>query len=107
MRCGADPAATVSLLYADRQVVIGDLVIERDPNLLDLLRGARGSHDPSGGLDGSRRARRCCRAHVLTAEGLATSGRHVDGVWGMQASPASTRLCPTPHERVGPAWQQR
>jgi hypothetical protein len=36
MRCSADPAATVSLLYADRQVVIGDLVIERDPNLLDL-----------------------------------------------------------------------
>ena len=36
MRCSADPAATVSLLYADRQVVIGDLVLERDPNLLDL-----------------------------------------------------------------------
>lgn len=36
MRCSADPAATVSLLYADRQVVIGDLAIERDPNLLDL-----------------------------------------------------------------------
>jgi Protein of unknown function (DUF3499) len=36
MRCTADPAATVSLLYADRQVVIGDLVLERDPNLLDL-----------------------------------------------------------------------
>ena len=36
MRCDADPAATVSLRYADRLVVIGDLVIERDPNLLDL-----------------------------------------------------------------------
>jgi Protein of unknown function (DUF3499) len=36
MRCSADPAATVSLLYADRQVVIGDLMLERDPNLLDL-----------------------------------------------------------------------
>jgi hypothetical protein len=36
MRCGAEPAATVSLLYADRLVVIGDLVPERDPNLLDL-----------------------------------------------------------------------
>ena len=36
MRCNADPAATVSLLYADRQVLIGDLVVERDPNLLDL-----------------------------------------------------------------------
>ena len=36
MRCSADPAATVSLRYADRQVVIGDLMLERDPNLLDL-----------------------------------------------------------------------
>ncbi len=36
MRCGSEPAATVSLLYADRLVVIGDLVPERDPNLLDL-----------------------------------------------------------------------
>jgi hypothetical protein len=36
MRCGEEPAATVSLLYADRLVVIGDLVPERDPNLLDL-----------------------------------------------------------------------
>ena len=36
MRCDTEPAATVSLLYADRLVVIGDLVPERDPNLLDL-----------------------------------------------------------------------
>ena len=36
MRCDAEQAATVSLLYADRQVVIGDLIRERDPNLLDL-----------------------------------------------------------------------
>jgi Protein of unknown function (DUF3499) len=36
MRCNAEPGATVSLLYADRQVVIGDLITERDPNLLDL-----------------------------------------------------------------------
>jgi hypothetical protein len=36
MRCNADPAATVSLRYADREVVIADLVGERDPNLLDL-----------------------------------------------------------------------
>lgn len=36
MRCNAEPAATVSLLYADRQVVIADLIVERDPNLLDL-----------------------------------------------------------------------
>lgn len=36
MRCNADPAATVSLRYADREVVIGDLVAEHDPNLLDL-----------------------------------------------------------------------
>lgn len=36
MRCNAQPAATVSLRYAEREVVIGDLTIERDPNLLDL-----------------------------------------------------------------------
>ena len=36
MHCNAEPAATVSLLYPDRQVVIGDLVRDRDPNLLDL-----------------------------------------------------------------------
>jgi hypothetical protein len=28
--------ATVSLVYAERQVVIADLIAERDPNLLDL-----------------------------------------------------------------------
>jgi Protein of unknown function (DUF3499) len=36
MHCNAEPVATVSLLYSDRQVVIGDLIGERDPNLLDL-----------------------------------------------------------------------
>ena len=36
MRCNAEPAATVSLLYGERHVVIGDLIPERDPNLLDL-----------------------------------------------------------------------
>lgn len=36
MRCNAEPVATVSLRYSDRQVVIGGLVGERDPNLLDL-----------------------------------------------------------------------
>ena len=30
--------ATVSLRYTERQVLIGDLVAERDPNLLDLCR---------------------------------------------------------------------
>ena len=36
MRCGNDPMATVSLVYAERQVVIADLISERDPNLLAL-----------------------------------------------------------------------
>jgi hypothetical protein len=36
MRCSAEPAATISLGYADHQVVIGDLLVERDPNQLDL-----------------------------------------------------------------------
>ncbi len=38
MRCEAEPIATVSLRYAEREVLIGDLVPERDPNLLDLCR---------------------------------------------------------------------
>ena len=54
MRCNADPAATVSLLYADRQVVIGDLVLERDPNLLDLCEEHVARMTPPVGLDGSR-----------------------------------------------------
>jgi hypothetical protein len=38
IRCGQEPVATVSLSYADRDVVIVDLLAERDPNLLDLCR---------------------------------------------------------------------
>jgi uncharacterized protein DUF3499 len=36
MRCEADPVATISLRYGEREVRIGELVAERDPNLLDL-----------------------------------------------------------------------
>ena len=36
MRCGNEPMATVSLVYTERQVVVVDLIPERDPNLLDL-----------------------------------------------------------------------
>ena len=36
MRCGTAPVATVALVYITREVVIGDLTPERDPNLLDL-----------------------------------------------------------------------
>jgi hypothetical protein len=36
MRCDAEPVATISLRYAEREVVIAELVDERDPNLLDL-----------------------------------------------------------------------
>ena len=36
MRCGQPPLATVALVYAERHVVITDLLAERDPNLLDL-----------------------------------------------------------------------
>ena len=38
MRCAAEPVATVSLRYAEREVMIGDLLAERDRNLLDLCR---------------------------------------------------------------------
>ena len=36
MRCAASPAATVSLRYDSREVIVADLAPERDPNLLDL-----------------------------------------------------------------------
>lgn len=36
MRCPGGPVATIVLRYAEREVVIGDLVAQRDPNLLDL-----------------------------------------------------------------------
>ena len=38
MRCDAEPIATVSLGYTEREVLIGNLSAERDPNLLDLCR---------------------------------------------------------------------
>jgi hypothetical protein len=38
MRCAQEPVATVSLHYAERRVIVADLVAERDPNLLDLCR---------------------------------------------------------------------
>jgi hypothetical protein len=38
MRCDAEPVATVSLRYAEREVAIGELTRERDRNLLDLCR---------------------------------------------------------------------
>jgi hypothetical protein len=38
MRCGAEPVATVSLRYAEREVRIETLHVERDPHLLDLCR---------------------------------------------------------------------
>lgn len=38
MRCASEPVATITLRYAEREVVIGDLLTERDRNLLDLCR---------------------------------------------------------------------
>jgi hypothetical protein len=36
MSCSAGPVATISLRYADRRIVVGELRSERDPRLLDL-----------------------------------------------------------------------
>lgn len=36
MRCGSEPTVTVSLRYAEREVLVADLLSEPDPNLLDL-----------------------------------------------------------------------
>ena len=38
MRCDAEPVATVSLGYAEREVVVVDLLEEPDRHLLDLCR---------------------------------------------------------------------
>jgi hypothetical protein len=38
LRCGHEPTATVTLSYDAREVVVVDLLPERDPNLLDLCR---------------------------------------------------------------------
>lgn len=38
MRCGQEPVVTVSLSYTEREVVVADLLVDRDPNLLDLCR---------------------------------------------------------------------
>jgi Protein of unknown function (DUF3499) len=36
MSCPAEPVVTISLRYADRLIVIGGLLPQRDPRLLDL-----------------------------------------------------------------------
>jgi hypothetical protein len=36
MSCSAEPVATISLRYADRRIVVGELLAQRDPRLLDL-----------------------------------------------------------------------
>jgi uncharacterized protein DUF3499 len=38
MRCGSEAVATISLRYADRDVVVTALVSEPDPSLLELCR---------------------------------------------------------------------
>jgi hypothetical protein len=47
--CQEEAAATVSLMYGPREVVVGDLTGEHDPNLLDLCRPhADGLSPPMG-----------------------------------------------------------
>jgi hypothetical protein len=36
MSCGAPAEATIGVVYADRTVVVADLVVVPDPNLVDL-----------------------------------------------------------------------
>jgi hypothetical protein len=49
MDCRERPVATITLRYEARRVVIGELVPERDPNLLDLCaRHASGMTPPVG-----------------------------------------------------------
>ena len=51
MNCREEPAATITLRYADRRIVVGALLPERDPNLLDLCaRHVEGLTPPVGWL---------------------------------------------------------
>jgi hypothetical protein len=36
LRCSAPASVTVALRYGDREVIVGDLAVETDPNLVDL-----------------------------------------------------------------------
>jgi Protein of unknown function (DUF3499) len=36
MRCDGEPVSTITLAYSERVVLVGDLIADRDPNLLDL-----------------------------------------------------------------------
>lgn len=54
MRCGQEPVVTVSLAYTEREVVVADLLPERDPNLLDLCRDHVDRMTPPRGLDRPR-----------------------------------------------------
>jgi hypothetical protein len=49
MRCPAEPVATISLRYADRRIVIGRLLPEPDPRLLDLCPGHLAAMTPPVG----------------------------------------------------------
>ena len=50
MRCDAEPAATVSLLYADRQVVIGDLIRELRLPIPEIFLVLRNGRDVTPGI---------------------------------------------------------
>lgn len=49
MRCADPPSVTVTLRYQQREVVIGALLPERDPNLLDLCSEHAGRMTPPQG----------------------------------------------------------
>jgi hypothetical protein len=38
LHCDSEPDVTIVVRYETREVVVGDLLPERDPNLLDLCR---------------------------------------------------------------------
>ena len=104
MRCESEPVATVSLRYNERQVLIGDLVPERDPNLLDLCRDHVDRMTPPVGwtVDDAR---------VVVAE-LATSrppsrGSFAFGGWPGPGPPrvfSGLRLCPPVGVTASQAW---
>jgi hypothetical protein len=64
MQCGAEAVATVGLAYAERTVVVTDLVPVRDPNLVDLCREHAGRLSPPLGWTVSDRRSLTAGAHA-------------------------------------------
>lgn len=49
LACQAPPTATIGIRYGERELVVADLLPERDPNLMDLCESHTGRMKPPFG----------------------------------------------------------